>query len=155
MICCDHDYDRPSLRAVGSTLRSPTLESLRLGEGVGPDPPAWKRGRSRAGSRASSGVPSASSPRLRRGTGRTSSPCHRPLRYGSASILDFGCLLTIDDIALDILDFAVGSLVLESFSASFQSAFPNPHSAIGDPVARPVRLSEQARPSSWFRDSNS
>ena len=61
-------------------------------------------------------------------------------------ILDLGFLTTIDDIELNSSDFAICSLVLTSFSANFQSAFPNPHSPIVDPVARP---------SSRSRDSNS
>ena len=76
-------------------------------------------------------------------------------------ISDFGFVPTIDHIELDVSDFAVGSRVLTSFSASFQSAIRNPRSAIVDPVARPPRLSEQARdggqprPSSRSRHTNS
>ncbi len=60
-------------------------------------------------------------------------------------ISDLGFLTTLADIELNSSDFSVRSLVLTSFSANFQSAFRNPHSAIVDPVARPPRLSEQAR----------
>ena len=61
-------------------------------------------------------------------------------------ISDLGFLTTIDDIELNSSDFAICSLVFTSFSANFQSAIRNPHSAIVDPVAPP---------SSWSRDSNS
>ena len=61
-------------------------------------------------------------------------------------ISDLGFLTTIDDIELNSSDFAICSLVFTSFSANFQSAIRNPHSAIVDPVARP---------SSWSRYSNS
>ena len=61
-------------------------------------------------------------------------------------ILGLGFLTTNVDIRLNSSDFAIGSLVLTSFSENFQSAFRNPHSAIVDPVARP---------SSRSRDSNS
>jgi hypothetical protein len=59
-------------------------------------------------------------------------------------ILDFGFLTAIDDIELGISDFAIGSRVLTSFSANFQSAFRNLHSAIVDPLARPPRLARMA-----------
>ena len=61
-------------------------------------------------------------------------------------ISDLRFLTTIDDIELNSSDFAICSLVFTSFSANFQSAIRNPHSAIVDPVARP---------SSWSRYSNS
>jgi hypothetical protein len=76
-------------------------------------------------------------------------------------ILDFGFFTTIDDIELASSDFAICSLVLMNFLANFQSAIRSLHSAIVDPVARPPRLSEQARdggqarPSSCSRYSNS
>ena len=76
-------------------------------------------------------------------------------------ILDLGFLTTIDDIELNSSDFAIRSLVLTSFFVDSQSAFHIPNSAIVDPMARPPRLSEQARdggqarPSSRSRDSNS
>jgi len=53
-------------------------------------------------------------------------------------------LATIDDIEINSSDFAICSLVLTNFSANFQSAFRNPHSAIVDPVARPPRLARMA-----------
>jgi hypothetical protein len=59
-------------------------------------------------------------------------------------ISDLGFLTTIDDIELNSSDFAICSLALTSFSANFQSAFRNPHSAIVDPVARPPRLARMA-----------
>jgi|GEM_PF-3333672 len=49
-------------------------------------------------------------------------------------ILDLGFLTTIDDIEFNSSDFAICSLVLKSFSANFQSAIRNPHSAIVDVV---------------------
>ena len=61
-------------------------------------------------------------------------------------ILDLGFFTTIDDIELNISDFAICFLVRISSSANFHSAFRNPHSAIVNPVAHP---------SSWSRDTNS
>ena len=45
-------------------------------------------------------------------------------------ISDLGFFNTIDDIELNSSDIAICSLVLTNFSASFQSAFRNPHSSI-------------------------
>ena len=70
-------------------------------------------------------------------------------------ILDLGFLTTIDGIEFNSSDFAICSLVLTSFSVNFQSAFRNPHSAIVNPVARPPRLSEQARDGGQARPSSS
>jgi len=52
-------------------------------------------------------------------------------------ISDLGFLTTIDDNELNSSGFAICSLVLTKFSANFQSAFRNPHSAMVDPVAPP------------------
>jgi hypothetical protein len=62
-------------------------------------------------------------------------------------ILDLGFFTTIDDIELNISDFAICFLV--------RSAFRNPHSAIVNPVARPPRLSEQARDGGQAHPSSS
>jgi hypothetical protein len=76
-------------------------------------------------------------------------------------ISDLGFLATRDDIERNSSDFTMCFQSLKNFYASFQSTFRNPHSAIVCQVARPPRLSEQARdggqerPSSWARDSNS
>ena len=59
-------------------------------------------------------------------------------------ISDLGFFNTIDDIELNSSDIAICSLVLTNFSASFQSAVRNPHSAIVDPVARPSSRSRDA-----------
>jgi glycopeptide antibiotics resistance protein len=48
-------------------------------------------------------------------------------------ISDLGFLTTIDDVELNTSDFAICSLVLKSFSASFQSAFRNRRSG-GKPI---------------------
>ena len=70
-------------------------------------------------------------------------------------ILDLGFFTTIDDIELNISDFAICFLVRISSSANFHSAFRNPHSAIVNPVARPPRLSEQARDGGQAHPSSS
>jgi hypothetical protein len=65
------------------------------------------------------------------------------LRAGSQfRILDVGFFSTIDDMELNISDFAICFLVRISSSANFHSAFRNPHSAIVNPVAR---LSSRSR----------
>jgi hypothetical protein len=63
-------------------------------------------------------------------------------------------LTAIDDIELNSADFAICFLFLTSFSANFQSAIGNPHSAIVGQVARPPRLSEQARDGGQARPSS-
>ena len=61
---CDRGYGRPSLRATGSTLRLPARRAYS------PERAQSPTGRSRAGSRASSGV----------------TPCDVPFRYTSSPI---------------------------------------------------------------------
>jgi hypothetical protein len=82
----------------------------------------------RAGSWASSGVPSAGELVLSvakedkltlRGTVR--------VRFGfdlGFRVFDLEFLTAIDDIELNSADFAICSLILTSFSANFQAAFP-------------------------------
>jgi len=105
----DHEYGRPSLRAVSSTSRKPCVLGCSFNR----------------------------LPATALGTGRTSSPCDVPFRYASASILDFGFLNTNVDIKLNSSDFAIGSRVLTSFSANFRCAFRNRQS--GGPPASPER----------------
>jgi hypothetical protein len=144
MICCDHGYGRPSLRAVGSILR-----------GVVPYPPAWKSYGLEAGTE-SSRKPGVLGRRLLRRTIQV----RLGFEFGFW-ISDLGFLATIDNITPNSSDFTICSQSLTNIFASFQSAFRNPPSAIVYPVARPPRLSEQARdggqarPSSRSRDSNS